>query len=202
MKKYLYLILVLVLVGFLAFVNFYEGGIVSDGYSKLDTVGGRIGENTSRGAMQIYLDGSGANYTYYFSEDAELKGDLVLGNHIYAVIGTLEKDNTEKRFVAFWNKDDSYSKTLGETMGLWLHKDTSMTAPQVGVELLMGEKISTHNIPSRLYTQWRILGPTTLVFEGFSQAGAPVHDTVETNIGADSSSIYIKALDLKLEFKQ
>lgn len=198
MKKYF----VILLMAAALIISSCGGGGVSSEFSKLDTMKARIGENTSQGAMQFFLDGSDANYTYYFAEDADFKGDLVVGNQIYVVVGTMKEDQTEKRVVAFWNEDNEYSKMLPKLQGMWVHRDTSPTVPVVMVELLPNKKIATSHLPSRLYTQWRIVDSSTLVLEGFAAGGAVAHDTVEVRCGEDSSFLYVKPLALLLEAKK
>lgn len=197
MKKYFAILSMAVVL----FASSCGGGGGSSEFSKLDTMSARIGENSSKGAMQFFLDGSDANYTYYFAEDAEFKGDLVVGNHVHVVVGTLKEDQTEKRVVAFWNVDEVYSKMLSKVLGMWVHRDTSPTVPVVMVELFPNKKMATTHLPSRLYTQWRIVDSSTLVFEGFAAGGAVAHDTVEVRCGEDSSFIYVKPLALQLEAK-
>ncbi len=175
---------------------------MEDRYVALDTSEVRVGGNSSVSLLEVLQFGTGFSYEYWMSPTIETKGDLVVGNIIKVVLGTLREDTTRKEVVAFWNSQPAFTHGLKTCLGLWLRTDSLGTTPAKGVELRPLEEIVAINIPNRIYNRWDMPLDTLLVLRGFDANSGVVNDTAYVDTNGVVKTIYVPAIGLTAEYQE
>ena len=125
-------------------------------YVSFDTIQGQLTERSSMGLIEIILNGSGANYSYYIAEGAEMNGDLTAGNKVEVVLGTPKEETDRKLVVSFKNVDDNFTRYLKSTKGLWMRQEVSQNGgKQASIDLLALNVANCTNMPVN-YRSWEL----------------------------------------------
>lgn len=147
----------------LAFLSSCSKSVSKSDYISFDTIQGQLTDRSSMGLIEIVLNGSGANYSYYIAEGAKMDGDLTAGNKVEIVLGTPQKEKDRKLVVSFRNIDDNFTRCLKSTKGLWMRQEVSQNGgKQASLELMALNIVNCTNIPVS-YRSWEVVSDILLL---------------------------------------
>ena len=166
-------------------------------YISFDTLQGQLTDRSSMGIIEIVLNGSGANYSYYIAEGAKLEGDLTAGNKVEVVLGTPQKEKDRKLVVAFRNTDDNFTRCLKSVKGLWMRQEVSQNGgKQASLELMSLNNISCTNLPV-CYRSWEVVSDILVLLHKADGSC----DTAVIDRSIDPEKMLIRPIGIVLEKK-
>lgn len=186
-KKVIFLIIALCVVGGL--VGYYAMPKKSEQFVPYDTILATLGKETSYAVLDMtYGEQKKKRDILYISKDADRKGDLIVSNKVFVILGKNNEDY--RKVVAFWNFSETLTDSLKKMIGIWRLVDTTLsTTDTTGAKIERLVNLQTQyrakgsNIPGgRNYVVWWFAYNGVITFDGFDANGGQLREFYDSDL--------------------